>query len=268
MDEEKILRKYARKADPQSLPPTIRFEYDEHTLTVYDAYPKSVFHFLILPRIVPPLTAGRLASLRTLLQGDKAQAKEVLDRLDAAAKIVREQIEAEMLNRFGYKWSIWTGFHAVQSMEHVHLHVISSDLCSPSMKNKKHYNSFHPEHGFFLPLEEILSWPEAEPSWYATMSELRPSQYEPFLKESLSCWRCYKEFKNMPLLKEHLQEEWDAEAKRERARLERKQKLEQDRLKKADRGESPSAKRQRESSPSDPEPKRQRADSPSQSTQD
>lgn len=56
------------------------------------------------------------------------------------------------------------------------------------------------------------------------MSQLKPSQYEPLLKEPLECWRCNKEFKNMPLLKTHLQEEWDAEAKREKAKLERKRK--------------------------------------------
>ena len=56
------------------------------------------------------------------------------------------------------------------------------------------------------------------------MSQLKPSQYEPFLKEPLECWRCNREFKNMPLLKTHLQEEWDAEANHEKAKLERKRK--------------------------------------------
>merc|ERR1739848_578035 len=34
------------------------------------------------------------------------------------------------------------GFHAVPSMKVLHLHVISKDLDSPSLKNKKHWNSF------------------------------------------------------------------------------------------------------------------------------
>lgn len=37
---------------------------------------------------------------------------------------------------------------------HLHLHVISSDLISPSLKTKKHYNSFNPKLGFFIPLED------------------------------------------------------------------------------------------------------------------
>jgi len=59
------------------------------------------------------------------------------------------------------------------------------------------------------------------------MSELKKSQYEPLLKDDLVCWRCGHVFKNMPTLKIHLQEEWDKEAKTERAKLERKRKREE-----------------------------------------
>jgi hypothetical protein len=47
-------------------------------------------------------------------------------------------------------------------LRHLHLHVISSDLCSPSLKQKKHYNSFHPTLGFFLHIDEVLSWFEMD----------------------------------------------------------------------------------------------------------
>ena len=39
---------------------------------------------------------------------------------------------------------------------HIHLHIISSDLDSPSLKSKKHFNSFHPELGFFIPLDQVI----------------------------------------------------------------------------------------------------------------
>ncbi len=52
---------------------------------------------------------------------------------------------------------------------HLHLHVLSADLCSERMKNKKHYNSFHPKLGFFLDINEVVSWFEAEPSYYSTV---------------------------------------------------------------------------------------------------
>ena len=56
------------------------------------------------------------------------------------------------------------------------------------------------------------------------MRALKASTYEPLLKEDLACWRCGAAMKNMPTLKAHLQEEWDKEAKAEKAKLERKRK--------------------------------------------
>ncbi|KAL0946965.1 hypothetical protein HGRIS_013118 [Hohenbuehelia grisea] len=110
---------------------------------------------------------------------------------------------------------------------HLHIHIISSDLCSPTLKTKKHLNSFHPKHGFFLPFTEVLSWFDAEDSYFTTMAALKKSQYEPILKEDLTCWRCEGTFKNMPALKTHLQEEFDKLTSREKAKAERKRKLEQ-----------------------------------------
>lgn len=39
------------------------------------------------------------------------------------------------------------------------------------MKVKKHYNSFHPKLGFFIHLEEVQEWFEAEPSYYLSVSD-------------------------------------------------------------------------------------------------
>ncbi|KZP20762.1 HIT-like protein [Athelia psychrophila] len=222
-----ILRSYAQKAHPETLPPSVLLGFSDKTLTIFDAYPKSVFHFLILPRIRPPLTVFDLASLRTLLKADKAHARSVLDALSEEAEKTKRLIREEMGKRYGYEWDIWTGFHAVPSMEHLHLHVLSADLCSPSMRHKKHYNSFHPTRGFFLPLEDVRGWFDAEPSYLETMRELKKSAYEPLLKEDLACWRCGAAMKNMPTLKAHLQEEWEKEEKAQKAKLQRKRKREE-----------------------------------------
>lgn len=125
---------------------------------------------------------------------------------------------------------------------------MSNDLCSEKMKHKKHYNSFHPGLGYFLHLDEVLSWFDEDPSYFAQVcsrrhfdiaslmdaypysrpseqkSQLKKSDYEHLLKESLSCWKCERDMKNMPQLKAHLQEEWDEEARKEKARLARKRK--------------------------------------------
>jgi C2HE / C2H2 / C2HC zinc-binding finger len=57
------------------------------------------------------------------------------------------------------------------------------------------------------------------------MSDLKKSQYEPLLKDKLSCWRCGQEMKNMPAMKAHLQEEWEKEKTTEKAKLERKKRV-------------------------------------------
>ncbi|KAJ6502605.1 HIT-like domain-containing protein [Mycena sanguinolenta] len=221
-----VLRTYAQ-TNPAKIPPSILFSHSSTSLTIYDAFPKAIFHFLILPRVQEPFTVSGLSDLRTLLNGDKARAKQVITALNEDAKALRKEIEDEMLSRYGFKWGIWTGFHGAPSMAHLHLHVLSDDLLSDRMKNKKHYNSFHPKLGFFLHMDEVLSWFDAEDSYYNSMVKLDTKHYESMLKEDLSCWRCNAAMKNIPSLKAHLQEEWDTQAKREKAKIERKRKAEE-----------------------------------------
>ncbi|KAF8894520.1 hypothetical protein BD779DRAFT_1669016 [Infundibulicybe gibba] len=224
-----ILRSYAQRA-PSAFPNSVLFSHTTTSLTIFDAYPKSIFHFLVLPRMGDSASeVARLMDLKSLLRSDKAYAKDVITSLLDDAKIVKKEIEAEMLNRYGFVWSIWIGFHALSSMEHLHLHIISADLCSSAMKNKKHYNSFHPKLGFFLHAEEVLSWFDAEPSYYNAMTKLDQGKYEGMLKEGLVCFHCSAEMKNIPTLKNHLQVEWDSWASREKMRMERKKKIERKR---------------------------------------
>ncbi|KAF8212293.1 HIT-like domain-containing protein [Mycena galopus ATCC 62051] len=168
-----VLRTYAQ-TNPAKIPPSILFSHSPTSLTIHDAFPKGIFHFLILPRVQEPFTVSDLTDLRTLLRGDKARAKQVISALNEDAKALRKEIEEEMLSRYGFKWGIWTGFHGAPSMAHLHLHVLSDDLLSDRMKNKKHYNSFRPKLGFFLDIEEVLSWFDAEDSYYTSVSLLAP----------------------------------------------------------------------------------------------
>ena len=61
----KILRTYAKMDDAsiaaKKLPPTVYFSHTRHTLTIFDAFPKALFHFLVLPRLrttAATITAG------------------------------------------------------------------------------------------------------------------------------------------------------------------------------------------------------------------
>ena len=55
---------------------------------------------------------------------------------------------------------------------------------------------------------------------------LKPTKYEPILKEPLACFRCNAEMKNIPLLKKHLEEEWDKLERRGTQSTARKRKAE------------------------------------------
>ncbi|KAF7294986.1 HIT domain-containing protein [Mycena indigotica] len=218
-----VLRGFAL-SNPAKLPASVVFSFNQQTLSIFDAYPKATFHFLVLPRVQGSYSASELSDLRTLLSGNKQRAKEVVTTLERDAAVLRTAIESEMIKLYGFTWPILTGFHAVPSMAHLHLHVISNDFISERLKVKKHYNSFHPSLGFFLPVDDVLSWFDAEPSYFTSMAKLNAKEYEPLLKEDLVCWRCDTTMKNMPTLKMHLQEEWDKVVKREKAKLEKKQK--------------------------------------------
>jgi aprataxin len=113
-----ILRKYA-KCNPKSFPISVLLTHTKTSLTIFDAYPKSIFHFLIIPRLKAStrLSETDLTSLQTLLRSDKEHAKDVLLSLKKDSEEVTEMIKEEMQKRFGFKWRIWVGFHAVPSLE-------------------------------------------------------------------------------------------------------------------------------------------------------
>jgi len=112
-----VLRTYALKPNPTDLPSSVLFCHTETSLTIFDAYPKAMFHFLVLPRVIPPTTTSELTSLRSLLTIEKERAWGIVETLGKDAEQVRGMVEDEMVKRYGFKWDIWIGFHSVPSME-------------------------------------------------------------------------------------------------------------------------------------------------------
>ncbi|CAE7200869.1 unnamed protein product [Rhizoctonia solani] len=193
----------------------------EHCITIFDKFPKAMFHFLILPKITKTITASVTTNLSTFLRWDKQIALECLQHMKRDAETAKSMIEDEMVKQHGFKWDIIIGFHAVPSMDHVHLHVLSSDLCSPALKKKNHYNSFRPDLGFFLHLDDVLKWfdlPTATPfskglPTFESKAAIPTQKYEALLKKDLECFKCQETFKTIPQLKTHLQNEWDKDQK-------------------------------------------------------
>lgn len=88
------------------------------------------------------------------------------------------------------------GFHSVPSMIQLHLHVISKDFASISLKNKKHWNSFTTS--FFRLYDDVVEELEREGS--IIIDEERA---EASLKMALVCPICGTALRNMPTTKEH-----------------------------------------------------------------
>ena len=88
--------------------------------TIIDQFPKAIFHMLMLPRLKePPYTATNLKSLRSLFSKTvpKDVARRVIQEIAEDARVLKAQVEEEMVNRYGFKWPVHLGFHALQSME-------------------------------------------------------------------------------------------------------------------------------------------------------
>ena len=101
----------------------------------------------------------------------------------------------------GRDWAreITAGVHAVPSMTHLHVHILSRDRHSECMKHRKHYNSFAT--GFMVPLEDFPLAKDDRRRW--------PGR-EGFLEEELRCWRCGRGFgRRFVGLKGHLEEEFE-----------------------------------------------------------
>lgn len=159
--------------------PTMQVYKDETVVVIKDKYPKARYHWLVLPWQSIP----NLKSLR------KDHCDLVKHMHNIGEKMVCQCPDSDILQfRMGY--------HAIPSMSHVHLHVISQDFDSPCLKNKKHWNSFTTD--YFIESKDVLQMLESHGrvSVKEGTSEL--------LKLPLRCHMCHKEVSTIPALKEHL----------------------------------------------------------------
>ncbi|GJJ67721.1 aprataxin [Entomortierella parvispora] len=101
------------------------------------------------------------------------------------------------------------GFHIVPSLVQLHLHVISQDFCSASLKNKKHWNSFTTS--FFVELSMAIEKIKRDKTLALSSGERK--SFEDELKRPLECNQCSVRPSNLPALKKHLEQHFDQRAK-------------------------------------------------------
>lgn len=110
--------------------PELVIKKDDLVTVIKDAFPKAEFHYLILPN-------ENISSLKVV----KKEHLVVLKHMNDVAK--------ELISEERHKHKNFNiGYHAEPSMIRLHLHIISTDMNSPCLKTKKHWNSFTTE--FFL----------------------------------------------------------------------------------------------------------------------
>lgn len=100
----------------------LRIHADSQTVVIRDKFPKSLYHFLVLPKESIP-------SLKDINKGHI----DLLEHMHSVACQIAQKKEHR-------DKSFKMGYHAEPSMNHLHMHLISDDFCF--VKTKKHYNSY------------------------------------------------------------------------------------------------------------------------------
>lgn len=202
--------------NPQNFTSSSVVTYDDNWVLIHDLYPKSSIHLLLLPRDskfynAHPYAACKdaafLAAAKVEIEKAHGIVASELRRLygkdSVSERARRDAMESEDPPEVlpeGRDWSkeVMTGVHANPSMNHLHFHILSKDRHSPSLKHRKHYNSFNTR--FFVPVDDLPLDEDDE-----------RHDAGRFLSDDMACWRCDHNFKNhFAKLKLHLEEEFQA----------------------------------------------------------
>ncbi|XP_023583319.1 aprataxin isoform X4 [Trichechus manatus latirostris] len=163
--------------------PKMQVYKDEQVVVIKDKYPKARHHWLVLPWA--PISSLKAVTWEHL---------ELLKHMHT----VGEEVIADCAGSSKLRFRL--GYHAIPSMSHVHLHVISQDFDSPCLKNKKHWNSFNTE--YFLESQAVIQM--VQEAGRVTVPDGMPE----LLKLPLRCHECQQLLPSIPQLKEHLRKHW------------------------------------------------------------
>ena len=163
------------------------FEQDELTVTLHDAFPKARYHFLVVPK-------EDIHSVKELSRNNL----ELLKHIHKVAENLIERVCKKEPNtpfRFGY--------HAVPSLNRLHLHIVSQEFDSPKLWKRHHWNTFNTE--YFMDSSKVIKDIEKDGK-----IEVDDKAYEELLTLRMKCnfKDCSERFEDISLLKYHLQEHY------------------------------------------------------------
>lgn len=134
---------------------------NKNVVVIRDQFPKAKFHYLVLPRenISSIFDVSKfnwekllLFHIQILLEWINLQLTK--DHVHLLDEMYLMALDVIRINGHQQK-DFQIGFHAQPSMRHLHMHVISTDFDSPTLKTKRHWNSFHTE--LFIPYQGKLA---------------------------------------------------------------------------------------------------------------
>ncbi|KAL9185315.1 hypothetical protein ACHAXT_003092 [Thalassiosira profunda] len=176
--------------------PVVFFKSDKYVCT-YDKFPKARHHLLLMCR--QRQLNGGLSAVQTLNDIQPKHLDELREFHTLGRKIV-SRLENNASN--GRSVTMKLGYHAIPSLEPLHLHIISSDVDSPCVKTRKHVVSFTSPTFFVSPesLERHLKGAFVE----NLRVHVRPERAEHVLKYTpMACVRCGMEAATVPAWKDH-----------------------------------------------------------------
>lgn len=169
---------------PESNPDVV--VHDSNIVIVYDAYPKSKYHYLMFSRN---------------LKDDKNKFLNALDQLnrnDLPQLYIMRDFSREFTKKNHQNVNFFIGFHAIPSMKPLHMHIISDDLVSTSLKTRYHWNSFTTS--FFITIERVIMDIETNGHFKIDHQE----QKRILDSKTLHCHRCSFNASSIARIKDHL----------------------------------------------------------------
>lgn len=182
--------------------PTVQVFKNERYVCIKDKYPKAKVHLLLIPfaNVISNEATKNLLKVQDLIK--LPNAVDILKEMKSLTENIIQEKFPDKVN----KSNVLYGFHAVQSMQPLHMHIISNDFQSDCLKNKKHWNSFTTK--YFVKLNDLLDHLEnvLKNDYFVTdkFNLNKPQVLKNYLDSDLKCHICNAAQNNMPNLKRHL----------------------------------------------------------------
>lgn len=166
------------------------FACNDDVRVIYDAYPKAKYHLLAL---APP--GSELRAIR-LLADLRPRHLSALQRFHASIRSCAESL----LQSLGCELRI--GYHAKQSLDWLHCHIVSTDFESECLKTYHHWLSFTTD--FLVSIDSLENTLASDDSQGSALAKDLARRTNLISTAVLACHKCGRRQPNVPALKRHI----------------------------------------------------------------